>query len=108
MAKLFGVFATHSPESCPMNKELSRDIFLDINRKLKAPLDKYRVNKVLGFYMSVLEHQWIIVIEAENAHDIETLCIESGISSYNTVKIVPLNDISVAVQRMEAAKTSSK
>jgi hypothetical protein len=42
------------------------------------------------FICSVLEHEWMIVFEAENAHDIESLCIEAGIASYNTVKIVAL------------------
>ena len=40
--------------------------------------------------MSVLEHEWMIVFDDENAHDIESLCIEAGIASYNTVKIVAL------------------
>ena len=40
--------------------------------------------------MSVLEHEWIIIFEAENAHGIESLCIEAGIASFNTVKIVGL------------------
>jgi hypothetical protein len=40
--------------------------------------------------MSVLEHEWMIIFEAESAHDIESLCIEVGIASFNTVKIVGL------------------
>jgi hypothetical protein len=40
--------------------------------------------------MSVLEHEWMIIFEAENAHDIESLCIDAGIAMYNTVKIVGL------------------
>jgi hypothetical protein len=52
-------------------------------------MSKYGIKKIESFYMSVLEHEWII-IEAENAHDIESLCIEAGIASYNTVKIVGL------------------
>ncbi|HJU58719.1 MAG TPA: hypothetical protein VJ583_03155 [Nitrososphaeraceae archaeon] len=40
--------------------------------------------------MSLLEHEWIIIFEAESAHDIESLCIEAGIASFNTVKIVAL------------------
>jgi hypothetical protein len=42
--------------------------------------------------MSGLEHEWIIVVKANSAHDIEQLRIGSSISSYNTVKIVPLTD----------------
>ena len=29
-------------------------------------------------------------LQAENAHDIETLCIEAGLGTFNTVKIVGL------------------
>lgn len=102
--RLFGVFATHSPESCPMNNKTSKEIFMNIDSKLKSSVARFKVKRVVGFYMSVLEHQWIIILEAENAHDIESLCIESGISSYNTVKIVPLNDISVVMKRIEDAR----
>lgn len=40
--------------------------------------------------MSVLEHEWMIIFEAESVHDIESLCIEAGLGSFNTVKIVGL------------------
>jgi hypothetical protein len=50
--------------------------------------------------MSVLEHEWIILVKANSAHDIEQLCIESGISSYNTVKIVPLTDYQDVLNRI--------
>ena len=53
--------------------------------------------------MSVLEHQWIIkIIDAIHAHDIEKLCIDTGIASTSIVKIVPLNryeDITKKIQR---------
>ena len=40
--------------------------------------------------MSVLEHEWMIIFEAESTHNIESLYIEAGIASFNTVKIVAL------------------
>jgi len=30
---LFGVFATHSPESCPLNNDQSRDKFVQMNER---------------------------------------------------------------------------
>ncbi|MGI0089093.1 MAG: hypothetical protein ACREAF_01945 [Nitrosopumilaceae archaeon] len=69
-------------------------------------MGKYRVKQVVGFYMSVLEHEWIIIFDAESAHDIETLCIEAGISSYSTVKIVPLNDLEVVMKRIKESNPS--
>ena len=50
--------------------------------------------------MSVLEHEWIIMVEADSAHDIEQLCIDSGISSFNTVKIVPLKNYKDVVSNL--------
>jgi len=101
---LFGVFAIHSPESCPLNNQKSRKIFLEIQGKLKANVKKFQITKVVGFYMSVLEHEWIIIMDAKSAHDIEQLCITVGISSISTVKIVPLNDFGVTVKRLRSQK----
>jgi hypothetical protein len=99
---LFGVFATHSPESCPLNNRNSKKIFLEIEDKIKKNLKKFGITKVIGFYMSVLEHEWIIILDAKNAHDIENLCIAVGISSTSTVKIVPMNDFRVVVKRIRS------
>lgn len=99
--QLFGIFAVHNPESCPLNNKQSREIFIQIDDKLKSIISKHNVNKIVGFYMSVLEHEWVIIVEAESAHDIESLCIEAGISAYNTVKIVPLNNFDVVMKRIK-------
>lgn len=99
---LFGVFATHSPESCPLNNDQSRQIFLRIDKKLKDGLKKHNIDKLIGFYMSVLEHQWVIILDARSAHDIETMCIDTGISATNTVKIVPLNEFSTVIDRISS------
>lgn len=101
---LFGVFAVHSPESCPLNNKQSKSTFLKIEKKLKVSIKNHNINKLLGFYMSVLEHEWIIILDAENAHDIETMCIDVGISSTSTVKIVPLNEFSKVVKRIRLSK----
>ena len=101
---LFGVFAVHSPESCPLNNLKSRKIFLEIQGKLKANMKKFNITKLVGFYMSVLEHEWTIILDAKNAHDIEQLCITVGISSISTVKIVPMTDFSVILKRLQSHK----
>lgn len=76
-----------------MNNKTSKKIFMEIHGKIKATQKKFHIQKVLGFYMSVLEHEWIIILDAKNAHDIEQMCITVGISTTSTVKIVPLNDL---------------
>jgi hypothetical protein len=101
---LFGVFAVHSPESCPLNNEQSKEIFLGIEKKIKESIKKHNIEKLIGFYMSVLEHQWIIILDAKNAHDVETMCIDVGISATSTVKIVPLNEFSKVIKRIRASQ----
>ena len=99
---LFGVFAVHSPESCPLNNDKCKKIFLGIDKKLKESIKKHNIEKLVGFYMSVLEHEWIIILDAKNAHDIETMCIDVGISATSTVKIVPLNEFATVIKRIAA------
>ena len=101
---LFGVFATHSPESCPLNNKESKKLFLGIEDKVKNNIKKFNITKVVGFYMSVLEHQWIIILDAKTAHDIEQFCISVGISSISTIKIVPINDFAVVANKIRAQK----
>ena len=99
---LFGIFATHSPESCPINNGASRGIFMKLGEKLETESKKYENIKVVEFYMSVLEHEWIIIIDAINAHEIEKLCIDVGISSLSTVKIVPMNLYSDTLKKFQS------
>ncbi|MCE9652131.1 MAG: hypothetical protein K8Q89_03610 [Nitrosarchaeum sp.] len=101
---LFGVFAIHSPELCPLNNENSKQIFMSLKTKMDTEMKKYNINKIVEFYMSVLEHEWIIVIDAVHAHDIEKLCIDVGISSISTVKIVPMNLYSETIKKFTNAK----
>lgn len=99
---LFGVLAIHSPESCPLNNASSKKIFLDIHEKLDENLRNFHISKVVGFYMSVLEHEWMIILDAESAHEIEQFCIAVGISSISTVKIVPMNNFTDVVAKIKS------
>lgn len=103
MPQLFGVFATHSPESCPLNNARNKEVLLQMDRKMQERMEANGVTKIVGFYFSVLEHEWIIILEAQSAHGIETLCIEAGISAFNTVKIVPLTEFGAALKRIRGA-----
>ncbi len=99
--KLFGIFAFHSPESCPLNNSMNKEIFKEIHNKMQSNINNYGINRIVAFYMSVLEHEWVIIVEANNAHEIEQICIDAGISSFNTVKIVPLTDYKDVVSKLQ-------
>ena len=73
-----------------------------MKNKIETNISRFNVKRVVAFYMSVLEHEWIIILEAENAHDIEELSIEVGISSFNTVKIVPLRYFDDVINKLQS------
>lgn len=75
---------------------------MKLNENLDREMKKYNISKIVEFYMSVLEHEWIIVIDAVHAHDIEKLCIDVGISSLSTVKIVPMNLYKDTLKKLES------
>jgi len=74
---------------------------MNIKKQMDLKIKNYNINKVIAFYMSVLEHQWVIILDAVHAHDIENLCIDVGISSISTVKIVPMTNYEDTLKRME-------
>jgi hypothetical protein len=43
--KLFGISASHSPESCPLNNPTSREVFKQIYNKLEENIAKYGIKK---------------------------------------------------------------
>ena len=83
-----------------INNTINKEVFKGIYDKLQSNTEKYGVKRINGFYMSMLEHEWIIMVEANSAHDIEHLCIDSCISSLNTVKIVPLTNYQDVVSKL--------
>jgi hypothetical protein len=51
MVNLFGAFAIHNPESCPMNNVEAKKVFLEIKDKLEGNKAKYGVKSIEAFYM---------------------------------------------------------
>jgi len=64
-----------------------KKIFKEMKNKIEPNISRFNVKRVVAFYMSVLKHERVIILDAESGHDIEQLSIAVGISSYNTVKI---------------------
>jgi len=102
MSRLFGVFASHSPESCPLNNKESKKKFIEMDEKIRSSISNHGISRIVGFYMSVLEHGWVIILEGESAHEIENFCIDVGISAFNTVKIVPLDSFDHVIEKLKA------
>lgn len=95
---MFGVFSIHSPEACPLNNHVNRLVAMKILEKMNHVKKKFRIKEIRGFYASVLEHQFVIILDGHDAHDIEKMVIDVGLSKFNTLKIVPLNEFAYITQ----------
>jgi len=101
---LFGIDGIHTTEACPLNNSNSAKVILKAeNFNLEELGRKYKINKILGQYHSALEHTFLWVLEAEDPHLIQQFCIESGLASFNAVKIIPLITTQQAIEAIKKA-----
>ncbi len=88
---LYGVYGSHTTEACPVNnKEIAQRLVQFSETDLEPIATKYKINQVVGQFHSALEHTFVWVVDAEDPHLIEEFCIETGLASFNNLKIVPL------------------
>ena len=91
---LYGIYGSHSVESCPVNNLENAKKLVSFAESDPTPLlAKYRINDVLGQYHSAFEHTFVWIVEAEDPHLIEEFALESGLASFNNLKIVPLKTL---------------
>ncbi|HET7283645.1 MAG TPA: DUF3303 family protein [Nitrososphaeraceae archaeon] len=86
---LYGIFGSHSPESCPINNVEIRRLVIIMSEQLDKVLTKNNV-KVLQQYHSGGEHTFVWIVDAQDAHSVQNLMVESGWMRFNSFKIVPL------------------
>ncbi len=88
---LYGIYGSHTVEACPLNnRQIAEKVAALAVSDIAAVAQKYRITQILGQYHSALEHTFLWVLDAADPHLIEQFCIDSGVASFNTIKIVPL------------------
>lgn len=103
---LYGLFGEHTVESCPLYNEKSRSTVLIISERIDEVAKRHGV-RFLGMYHSALEHTFVWIADAEDAHRLQRFAIDLDIASFNALKIVPLgtfNDLVEACKRLESSK----
>ncbi|MGB3095807.1 MAG: DUF3303 family protein [Candidatus Deferrimicrobiaceae bacterium] len=98
---LFGIYGHHPVEACPLNNIKSRKMVLNQPPDLESFIKKYKINKFLGRYHSALEHTFLWIADAEDPHLIQKFAIDSGLASWNAVKIVPLINFQDVMEMMK-------
>ena len=104
---LYGIYGRHEIKDCPLNSAKSRKVVLDPKNRGLGLTDfaSYKINKVIGRYHSGLEHTFLWIVDAEEPHLIEQLAIDSGVASFNEIKIVPLmtfDDVVMVSEKLES------
>jgi len=86
----YGIYGSHSPESCPLNNVEVRRLVITMAEQLDKVLTKNDI-KMLQQYHSGLEHTFVWIVDAQDAHSVQNFMVESGWIKFNTLKIVPLS-----------------
>jgi uncharacterized protein with GYD domain len=86
----YGIYGSHSPESCPLNNVEVRRLVITMAEQLDKVLTKNNI-KMLQQYHSGLEHTFVWIVNAQDAHSVQNFMVDSGWIKFNTLKIVPLS-----------------
>ena len=88
---LYGIYGKHTVEACPSNnRKVAERIIAFAEKDLTPILEKYKITKIVSQYHSAFEHTFVWVVDAEDAHLVQEFVFETGLSSINELKIVPL------------------
>ncbi|KKK70274.1 hypothetical protein LCGC14_2925650 [marine sediment metagenome] len=94
---LYGIYGSHTTEACPLFNEDNRKLLLQIAEGFETTANEHGV-KVISAYHSGLEHTFLWIVEAENAHSIQDLMVETKVAKFNATKIVPLRTLQNVVE----------
>jgi hypothetical protein len=94
---LYGIYGEHTQEACPLYNKENRESFLNQAPNMEENAQKNKV-KILHQFHSELEHTFLWVADAENAHSIQDLMRRTA-GRFNTLKIVPLITFQDVIER---------
>ena len=89
--KLFGIFAIHSPESCPLNNTKSKEIFKEIHKYQPAYTDTIASFK--GWVRKIMVYTAIDHFRKNQKHQ-HTTDLDNGVVQFSAGIIDPLSRIS--------------
>lgn len=88
---LYGIYGRHEIRDCPWNnKETGKQVVENSQKDWSSNGANYKINKIVGQYHSGLEHTFLWIFDAEDPHLLQQFAVDTGMASFNEVKIVPL------------------
>jgi hypothetical protein len=93
---LYGIYGSHTTEACPLNNAETRKLVLEHGPKIVEEASKQNI-KIINQYHSGLEHTFLWVVEANDAHLIQSF-FATNVAKSNALKIVPLITFSDVIE----------
>ena len=88
---LYGIYGSHTTEACPWNNiETARRLNELSEEVLGRTAQEHGVREIIAQYHSALEHTFLWVVDADDAHQVQAFCVAGGLASINKLTIVPL------------------
>lgn len=85
---LYGIFASRTKERSLLNNYTNRILVIEVSKRL-SEVAKNNV-EVREQFHSALDHNFLWIIDAENAHEVQRFMRESGITKFNAMRIFPV------------------
>ena len=101
---LYGIYGSHTTESCPLYNIENRNLIIKADDHLKDHTSKNDV-KLLQQYHSALEHTFTWIVDAKEAHSVQAFMIDSSWAKFNSVKIVPLSSYEHLIEVCKGLRT---
>ena len=95
---LYGIYGSHTTESCPLNNQETRKFVIEGGPHFKEIAENAGV-KVIGQFHSGLEHTFLWVVDAKDGHTVETLMVQTGAYKFNALTIVPLTTFDGVIEK---------
>lgn len=91
---LYGIYGSHTLDSCPIYHKESAEMLIKAFDKDEETLKtEYKIYKIIGQYYSAFEHTFVWIVDAEDPHLIEKFAYDTGLTKFNTMKIVPMKEL---------------
>jgi hypothetical protein len=82
------VLASHSAEVCPTSNAKTKALLLETASQIPGIAQKHGVNILAGPFVN-REHTVVVIAETESAEGLDTFIVETRLSQWNQVRILP-------------------
>ena len=98
----FVILGTHSAEVCPTSNAKTKALLQEIAPQVSNLADKHGVNIVAGPFAN-REHMLVLIVETDRAEALDSFLVESRLSQWNQLRILPSLPIQEAMQEVQEA-----